>query len=43
MLDKHGFDLWAEGYDKSVNITDEKDDYPFAWRGTRKGESYVFI
>ncbi|MCL1996455.1 MAG: class I SAM-dependent methyltransferase [Defluviitaleaceae bacterium] len=30
MLDKHGFDLWAEGYDKSVNVADEKDDYPFA-------------
>ncbi|MCL2014913.1 MAG: class I SAM-dependent methyltransferase [Defluviitaleaceae bacterium] len=30
MLDNHGFDLWANGYDKSVDITDEKDLYPFA-------------
>ena len=30
MLDNHGFDLWADGYDKSVNITDDKDLYPFA-------------
>ena len=30
MLDNHGFDLWADGYDKSVNIADEQDLYPFA-------------
>lgn len=30
MLDKRGFDLWADGYDKDVEITHEKDTYPFA-------------
>ena len=30
MLDNHGFDLWANGYDKSVDIADEKNLYPFA-------------
>lgn len=30
MLDSHGFDLWAGGYDKSVEISDDNDDYPFA-------------
>ena len=30
MLDKKGFDLWADGYDKTVGITDEENRYPFA-------------
>lgn len=30
MLDEKGFDLWAEGYDKSVELNDESDSYPFA-------------
>lgn len=30
MLDKKGFDLWADGYDKSVNISDNDSTYPFA-------------
>ncbi len=30
MLDKNGFDLWAEGYDKTVGISDEENTYPFA-------------
>ena len=30
MLDKKGFDLWADGYDKTVGISDEKNTYPFA-------------
>ena len=34
MLDRKGFDLWADGYDKDVEITDEEDRYPFA--GYRK-------
>ena len=29
MLDNKGFDLWADGYDKSVQISDESDEYPF--------------
>lgn len=30
MLDKKGFDLWADGYDRSVGVSDEENSYPFA-------------
>ena len=30
MLDQKGFDLWADGYDKAVGISDEDNTYPFA-------------
>lgn len=30
MLDNKGFDLWANEYDKSVNLSEEADSYPFA-------------
>lgn len=30
MLDNKGFDLWADGYDKSVGVSDEDNAYPFA-------------
>ena len=30
MLDKNGFDLWADGYDRAVGISDEEKSYPFA-------------
>ncbi len=30
MLDKKGFDLWADGYDRSVGLSDEDGTYPFA-------------
>ncbi len=30
MLDSKGFDLWANGYDKSVGLSEEKNTYPFA-------------
>lgn len=30
MLNSTGFDLWADGYDKSVGLSDESDRYPFA-------------
>lgn len=30
MLNDRGFDLWADGYDKSVSLSDESDTYPFA-------------
>lgn len=30
MLDNKGFDLWADGYDKAVGISDEEHTYPFA-------------
>ena len=30
LLDKRGFDLWADDYDKTVGISDEEKTYPFA-------------
>lgn len=30
MLDNKGFDLWADGYDKTVGVSDEENSYPFA-------------
>lgn len=34
MLDPKGFDLWADGYDRTVGLSDEDGTYPFA--GYRK-------
>ena len=31
MLSNADFDLWADGYDKSVGISYEENTYPFAW------------
>lgn len=30
MLDDKGFDLWADGYDIDVGVSDESNTYPFA-------------
>lgn len=30
MLNQTGFDLWADGYDKAVGVSDEENSYPFA-------------
>jgi putative AdoMet-dependent methyltransferase len=30
MLNKQGFDLWADGYDKTVQVSEENNQYPFA-------------
>ncbi len=30
MLNSNGFDLWADGYDKSVGLSEESNQYPFA-------------
>lgn len=30
MLDNKGFDLWADGYDKSVQLSEDSNEYPFA-------------
>lgn len=30
MLGSNGFDLWADGYDKAVGLSDEENTYPFA-------------
>ena len=40
MLDHAGFDLWADGYDKSVGLSDEGGRYPFA--GYRKMMNAVY-
>lgn len=40
MLNDKGFDLWADGYDKSVGISDEGNTYPFA--GYKKVLGYIF-
>lgn len=29
MLDHKGFDLWADGYDKTVGLSEESNIYPF--------------
>ena len=34
MLKREEFDLWADGYDVSVGLSEDKDEYPFA--GYRK-------
>ena len=40
MLNKIEFDLWADGYDKTVGISDEKNTYPFA--GYKKVLGFIF-
>lgn len=30
MLNENGFDLWADGYDRTVGLSDEDGSYPFA-------------
>ena len=40
MLNHTGFDLWADGYDKTVGLSDEADTYPFA--GYRKILGSIF-
>ena len=40
MLNNKAFDLWADGYDKTVGISDEKNTYPFA--GYKKVLGFIF-
>ena len=40
MLNNKGFDLWADGYDKTVGISDEENIYPFA--GYKKVLGFIF-
>lgn len=40
MLDSKGFDLWADGYDKSVNVSEESNEYPFA--GYKDVLNYIY-
>ena len=43
MLDNKGFDLWADGYDKSVGVSDEENTYPFAGYKDVLGTIYKII
>lgn len=43
MLESKGFDLWADGYDASVNLSEEDDSYPFAGYSRVLGEIYRAI
>ena len=43
MLDSREFDLWAEGYDKSVGLSDEENTYPFAGYKAVLGHIYQKI
>lgn len=40
MLNNKGFDLWASQYDKSVNLSEENNEYPFA--GYKKVLNYIY-
>lgn len=40
MMNDGGFDLWADGYDKSVGVSDEQNAYPFA--GYKKVMNRIF-
>ncbi len=40
MLNNKGFDLWADGYDKTVGISDKENTYPFA--GYKKVLGFIF-
>ena len=43
MLDNKGFNLWADGYDKSVGVSDEDNTYPFAGYKKILGSIYKTI
>lgn len=43
MLNSKGFDLWADGYDKSVGLSDESNTYPFAGYKAVLGRIYQTI
>ncbi len=40
MLDKFGFDLWADDYDKTVELSESEDTYPFA--GYKSVLAYIY-
>ena len=43
MMDEHGFDLWADGYDQSVGLSDEDNTYPFAGYKKVLGTIYAAV
>jgi len=43
MLNSKGFDLWADGYDKDVGLSEESDSYPFAGYSRVLNEIYKAV
>ena len=43
MLSKDGFDLWADGYDQTVGLTDDASKYPFAGYGKVLGGIFQIV
>ena len=43
MIDYKGFDLWANGYDELVSVSDEDNAYPFAGYKKILGRIYELI
>jgi len=43
MLGSKGFDLWADGYDRAVGLSDETSEYPFAGYRLVLGNIYSTI
>lgn len=43
MLDRKGFDLWADGYDRTVGLSDEENTYPFAGYKEVLGKIYKTV
>ena len=43
MLDNKGFDLWADGHDADVGISDDDNEYPFAGYKNILGSIYSTI
>ena len=43
MLKSDGFNLWANAYDKSVNLSEEANEYPFAGYKDVLGTIYQII
>lgn len=43
MLGNKGFDLWANRYDESVGLTEEKNEYPFAGYRAVLGHIYSAV
>lgn len=43
MLNSKGFDLWADGYDRAVGLSDEENTYPFAGYKNVLGAIYAAV
>ena len=43
MLNNTGFDLWADGYDRDVGLSDEENSYPFAGYKAVLGRIYETV